>query len=242
MADENEHEALTVDVTTSEDEALLDAAPARERMSAVRELRLAGFPRLLDDPIAILTGALALQAGLHGFDAIYEFLASPVVDAERTGRSLLDHAYHASFYVFALAIPVGCFFWMRWLDWSVKNRLVASEGRFGRTPGGVVWAYFIPLTNLFKPLLDLQRLWRAESRFGGEAPAVLIAWWAMTLAHLATMVAAFLISGTGILTPVSSVIGMLSNLLAIVVIGAFKPVQYRAETRSGIAATEGAPA
>ena len=223
---------------------------ARDRMSAVRDLRLAGFPRRLDDPYAVMGGAIALQALLHAFNVLCEAFARGAITPDVEGaRSVLGHAYLASFFVFALAIPVGCFFWMRWLDWSVKNRLVASEGRFGRTPAGVVWAYFIPVLNLFKPLTDLQRLWRAESRFGGEAPFVLTAWWVVTLAHLGTMAFALLMAGVTILTPASSALGVLSNLLALAVLRVFWQVQRNAgpareqvAADDGIAAAQGAPA
>ena len=217
------------------EEVRVSAAPdARERMSAVRDLRLAGFPRRLDRLYAVMVGALALQALLHGFDFLCEIAAPLAVRPDVTGaRSLLGHAYLASFFVFALAIPVGCFFWMRWLDWSVKNRLVASDGRFGLTPARAVWAYFVPVVNLFKPLLDLQRLWRGESRFGGEAPLVLTAWWVVTLAHLGTMAFALVIGGINPLTAASSALGVLSNLLALAVLRVFWQVQAEARPARG---------
>ena len=234
MNDETQYEAEEVRVE--------EAAPSsRERMSKVRDLRLAGFPRRLEGLYAVMIGAIALQALLHGFDFLCEVAAPITVQGtDEVGRSLLGHAYLASFFVFALAIPVGCFFWMRWLDWSVKNRLVASDGRFGRTPAGVVWAYFIPVLNLFKPLMDLQRLWRAESRFGGEAPMVVTAWWAITLAHLGTMLFALVLDGVTILTAASSALGVLSNLLALVVLRTFWQVQ--AEARPAKVEPRAAPA
>lgn len=224
MDDTAEYEAEDVSVTASE-------PASRERLSKVRDLRLADFPRRLDGLYAVMIGAIALQAFLHLFTFLCEVAAkgSVVPDVEGA-RNLLGHAYLGSFFVFALAIPVGCFFWMRWLDHSVKNRLVTSEGRFGRTPAGVVWAYFIPGLNLFKPLMDLQRLWRAESRFGGEAPLVLTAWWVVTLAHLGTMALALALDGITVMTAASSALGVLSNLLALAVLRVFWQVQPEART------------
>lgn len=224
MDDTTEYEAEDVSVSRSE-------PASRERLSKVRDLRLKDFPRRLDGLYAVMIGAIALQAFLHLFTFLCEVAAkrSVVPDVEGA-RNVLGHAYLGSFFVFALAIPVGCFFWMRWLDHSVKNRLVATEGRFGRTPAGVVWAYFIPVLNLFKPLMDLQRLWRAESRFGGEAPLVLTAWWVVTLAHLGTMAFALVLDGITVMTAASSALGVLSNLLALAVLRVFWQVQPEART------------
>ena len=224
MDDATQYEAEEVRVSGAE-------PASRERLSKVRDLRLADFPRRLDGLYAVMIGAIALQALLHLFTFLCEAAARrSVVEDVEGARNLLGHAYLGSFFVFALAIPVGCFFWMRWLDHSVKNRLVTSEGRFGRTPAGVVWAYFIPVLNLFKPLLDLQRLWRAESRFGGEAPLVLTAWWVITLAHLGTMAFSLVLDGITVMTAASSALGVLSNLLALAVLRVFWQVQPEART------------
>ena len=222
MDEATQYEAEEVSVTGP-------GAVSRERLSKVRDLRLQDFPRRLDGLYAVMIGSIALQALLHLFTFLCEAAARRGVVPDVEGaRSVLGHAYLGSFFVFALAIPVGCFFWMRWLDYSVKNKLVASEGRFGRTPAGVVWAYFIPVLNLFKPLLALQKLWRAESRFGGEAPLVLTAWWVVTLAHLGTMAFALVLDGITLMTAASSALGVLSNLLALAVLRVFWQVQPEA--------------
>lgn len=244
MSDEP-YEAEAAWVEDAQVQAVPDPA-ARERLGRVRDLRLAGFPRRLEGLYAVMIGALALQALLHGFDALCEAAAPLAIREDVEGRrGLLGHAYLASFFVFALAIPVGCFSWMRWLDWSVKNRLVATEGRFGRTPASVVWAYFVPGLNLFRPLLDLQRLWRAESRFGGEAPMVITAWWVVTLAHLGLMAFSLVQGGATLLTAASSALGVLSNVLALAVLRVFWQVQKDQRPDPSDAAPEpamGAPA
>ena len=200
---------------------------ATERRQRVDDLRRDGFPRRLSALYAVMAACLIVQAGLHALTFLLEIvLRDDLIELPGTATSLLTHAYRASFWVFALAIPLGCFFWMRWLDWSVKNRLVESGGRFGRTPAGVVWAYFIPLVNLYRPLIDLRRLYQAETRFGQEAPGVLTVWWLVTLAHLILML--FDIRpGITPLTAASSALGFLSNALALTVVLVFRSVQRR---------------
>ena len=199
-----------------------------ERMQRAAALRAEGFPRGLATLYAVMTACLLVQALLHAWTFFAEIALTEEVSLPFGGDpTLVTHAYRASFWVFALAIPLGCFFWMRWLDWSVKNRIVASDGRFGRTPGGVVWAYFIPVINLFRPLMDLRRLYAAETRFGAEAPGVLVAWWLVTLAHLGLMLFD-LQPGITPLTAASSALGFLSNALALTVLMLFRSVQAAA--------------
>ena len=220
-----------------------------ERARRAASLRADGFPRSLAPLYAVMTGALIVQALLHAWTFFLEVAArDDVVRLPDGTEPFLMHAYRASFWVFALAIPLGCFFWMRWLDWSVKNRIVLSEGRFGRTPSGVVWAYFIPIINLFRPLMDLRRLYSAETRFGAEPPGVLLAWWVVTLAHLALMLFD-LQPGITPLTAASSALGVLSNALALTVLLMFRSVQAHATdaprpevTATAQTSTEGAPA
>lgn len=211
--------------------AAVDEAPDvdRARLARVRDLRLDGFPRRLDRPYAVMTASLLVQAALHTFTFLCEVAAPASIEgAPGDVGGLLGHLYVASFFVFALAIPLGCFYWMRWLDWSVKNRIVASEGRFARSPAQVVWAYFIPGLNLFRPLADLRRLWRAASRFAGEAPGVVTAWWVATLSHLGLMAVALAMEGITVVTAASSALGILSNVLALMVLSVFWQVQRMA--------------
>ena len=201
---------------------------ATERRQRTEALRAEGFPRRLSQLYAVITACLIVQAGLHALTFLLEItLGDGLVGLPGAPVPLLTHVYRASFWVFALAIPLGCFFWMRWLDWSVKNRLVESGGRFGRTPAGVVWAYFIPLVNLYRPLIDLRRLYQAETRFGQEAPGVMTVWWLVTLAHLVLMLFDIR-AGITPLTAASSALGFLSNALALTVILVFRSVQRRA--------------
>ena len=198
-----------------------------ERQQRVDALRAEGFPKRLSPLYAVILACLIVQAGLHALTFFLEVaVGDGLVELPGTTTSLLTHVYRASFWVFALAIPLGCFFWMRWLDWSVKNRLVESGGRFGRTPAGVVWAYFIPLVNLYRPLIDLRRLYQAETRFGQEPPSVFTVWWLVTLAHLLLMVFD-LRDGITPLTAASSALGFLSNALALTTIFVFRSVQRR---------------
>ena len=196
-----------------------------ERRGRAADLRAGGFPRSLAPLYAVMAAALIVQMALHAWTFALEVgFRDDVVPLPTGEEPFLLHAYRVSFWIFALAIPLGCFFWMRWLDWSVKNRLVLNDGRFGRTPSGVVWAYFIPGINLFRPLMDLRRLYAAETRFGAEPPGVLVAWWLITLAHLALMV--FDIQpGITPLTAASSALGFLSNALALTVLMLFRSVQ-----------------
>nr|WP_281373760.1 DUF4328 domain-containing protein [Parvularcula dongshanensis] len=165
-------------------------------------------------------GALLVQLVLHAFTFACEVLAPGLVLPQPGGgRTALGHAYLASFFTFAVAIPLGCFTWMRWLDWSVKN--LAAEGRaFPRTPAQVVWAYFIPGVNLYQPPRDLEALWRAQRRAAVPPPAVLPVWWGITLAHLALML--FDVQdGITILTVTSSALGVLGQVLALVLLRLF---------------------
>lgn len=185
-----------------------------------RLLRARGWPRSVRAPLAVLTGALLVQLVLHGWTFAAEaFFADRVLPQAGGGRTPVGHLYLASFWVFALAIPVGCVAWMRWLDWSVKNVLASNGTRFGRTPAQVVWAYFVPGVNLYEPLRDLRRLYRANAR-GADAPGLLTAWWAVTLAHLLLMLFD-LREGITVLTAASSFLGVLSQALALVVLRLF---------------------
>jgi hypothetical protein len=204
-------------------------------------LRLRGWPRSVRTPMAVLAGALFLQLVLHGWTFAAEafFPDAVAVRADDT-RTRLGHLYLASFFVFALAIPLGCFYWFRWLDHSVKNRWAAGDERFKRTPAQVVWAYFIPGLNLFRPLLDLRRLYRSVTRSGEDAPALLTVWWVVTLLHLCLMLFD-LREGITAMTAASSALGVLSQLLALMVLRLFAIEQLREPPgREALAGAQGA--
>ena len=214
----------------AEAEAQAEPGTGSARAERAAALRSKGFPRGLGTLYAVMTATLLVQVFLHAWTFLAEVaLRDDVVTLPDGTEPFLMHTYRVAFWVFALAIPLGCVAWMRWLDWSVKNRIVLSEGRFGRTPAGVVWAYFIPVINLFRPLMDLRRLYAAETRFGAQPPGVLVAWWLVTLAHLALMLFD-LQPGITPLTAASSALGVLSNALALMVLVLFRRVQAHADT------------
>lgn len=219
-----------------------DREAATKRAERVAGLRHAGFPKPLGTLFDVMTGALAVQVTLHAFTLLCEaFARGAVLPGPGGERGLLGHLYLAAFFVFLVAIPLGCVTWMRWLDWSVKNRLIETDGRFGLTPARVVWAYFIPGLNLYRPLLDLKRLWRSEQRFTGGAPVLLTVWWLVTLAHLATMLGDVR-PGITLLTIVSSALGVVSCALALALLRAFRRVQaHGSGSASGPAAEEAEP-
>ncbi|WP_031552492.1 DUF4328 domain-containing protein [Parvularcula oceani] len=198
----------------------------------IAKLRAQGYPRGLKTLFAVMTGALLVQLVLHGFTFALEVLAPGRVAADAGGeRGLLRHLYLGSFWIFALAIPIGCVTWMRWLDWSVKNALVEGRG-FGRTPAQVVWAYFLPGMNLVRPLQDLRALLAAARPDPPRRGVILELWWIVTLFHLATMLFD-LDGGIDRITALSSALGVLSQMLALTVLRIFAARQPHSGIETG---------
>ena len=88
--------------------------------------------------------------------------------------------------------------YLMWLYRASSNlRLLQADG-VSHTPGGAVISYFVPIANLFRPLMQMKEIWRASDpehidhgRAWQQFPAAMIinAWW---ISFLLTGIVAFI--------------------------------------------------
>gem|GEM_PF-6965989 len=67
-----------------------------------------------------------------------------------------------------------------WLCWIVRIGTAVC----GKEGAESVGAYFIPVDNLIRPLLDIRAMWRAAEANAQHPPALLLFWWVHWLAFL----------------------------------------------------------
>src|SRR5215472_6715989 len=148
--------------------------------------------------ITIVDGALVIQAFLGLFVSVAA--AAPVVAA----LILLSPVVQAILVPTALAA---------WTVRCRRNLGVLPELRLRWSPGWGACGWFIPIANLFVPLLCLRETWSASA--GRRAPFVLLPWWALWVVSAIPVV--WLMVGLNDRLPASAAVAVTALYVAAVV-------------------------
>ncbi|MBF0423623.1 MAG: DUF4328 domain-containing protein [Magnetococcales bacterium] len=97
------------------------------------------------------------------------------------GEAWIDSLIYLSAVVFFLTFGV----FLRWQYLASRNVWGFGAKGLRFDPGWVVWYYFIPILNLFRPYQVMKETWRASSdpeNWRGQHPGIMVeVWWALTL-------------------------------------------------------------